>query len=558
MTSRIPPGVYGLIHEGQARLLAGTTAQEINLGYIARDAIYDPSHIVDGTSAALAPVPERQNRWFLNLRHNGGWESRIKTAATYSAVSDRDYPGDIGGDIGSSSYDQAISPVESSLSDPRSAMLQRRAEVQYRGDVWNTAVTVQEFQNLHPDADEEYATLPRLSADRRGTLGPASLDVSLEYASFDRENDGLTGTDRIVGDRSVADVALSWRRSAAWGFFQPGLGVVYRQYGLRDTVVGSQTNPAETTSRLSLDTGLYFDRYFQTGAHLLHQTLEPRLFYLHVEADDQQDLPLFDSGVLTPGFRRLFRHNRFNGNDRIGDANQVSLGITTRYLDSTNGAQLLEASVGQTYYFADRTVIFPGSTGEDATARESPLFAELRLRLASGLSLASTIEWNAAAGNTNRSTLSLKYNAGYRKLLNLNYLYATASGGSTMASVSESDINFIWPIRGNWSATGQWNFSWDRDQTVQSLYGVEYNDCCWKARVILRRFLKEPRETTYLTDDLSSQTGYTAMTGIVTPAETGIFVELQLKGLAMLGRRVDVLLERVIPGYREREDKVGR
>ncbi|NDM58041.1 LPS assembly protein LptD, partial [Klebsiella pneumoniae] len=51
----------------------------------------------------------------------------------------------------------------------------------------------------------------------------------------------------------------------------------------------------------------------------------------------------------------LWRENRFSGRDRIGDANQLSLGVTTRFIES-NGFERASLSAGQIYYFRDRRV----------------------------------------------------------------------------------------------------------------------------------------------------------------------------------------------------------
>ena len=71
------------------------------------------------------PDFEKQNRWLLNLRHEGEWGTRWKTTVNYSAVSDLDYLEDIGGDVGSEAVDKFVGPVDSSLANRRSAALTR-------------------------------------------------------------------------------------------------------------------------------------------------------------------------------------------------------------------------------------------------------------------------------------------------------------------------------------------------------------------------------------------------------------------------------------------------
>ena len=86
------------------------------------------------------------------------------------------------------------------------------------------------------------------------------------------------------------------------------------------------------------------------------QTLEPRAYYLYSQYEAQTGQPDFDSAELTFSYNQLYRDTRFSGNDRIDDANQLSLGVTTRFINNDTGEETLSASVGQIYYFRYRKV----------------------------------------------------------------------------------------------------------------------------------------------------------------------------------------------------------
>ena len=70
-------------------------------------------------------------------------------------------------------------------------------------------------------------------------------------------------------------------------------------------------------------------------------TLEPRLRYTWIPFRDQDDLPLFDTALPDLNLVQLFRTNRYVGADRLGDANELAAGLTTRLLDADNGQQYL-------------------------------------------------------------------------------------------------------------------------------------------------------------------------------------------------------------------------
>ncbi len=89
------------------------------------------------------------------------------------------------------------------------------------------------------------------------------------------------------------------------------------------------------------------------------QTLEPRLVYSYVPYRNQNELPIFDSGLPDLNLTELFRTNRYVGSDRIGDANQVALAVTTRLFDTVSGTQYLSATIGQIRYFSIPRVGLP-------------------------------------------------------------------------------------------------------------------------------------------------------------------------------------------------------
>ncbi len=70
-------------------------------------------------------------------------------------------------------------------------------------------------------------------------------------------------------------------------------------------------------SPAALDSGLIFERDLELNTGSFIQTLEPRLYYLYNEYQDQTDIPVFDSTELTFGMNQLFRENRFSGKDRM-------------------------------------------------------------------------------------------------------------------------------------------------------------------------------------------------------------------------------------------------
>ncbi len=554
----------GFLHEGQVRYKHSAAINELNLGYLRADDIFDDRETIDQTDLGLAPPFREQDRWFFNVRHTGGWGGRWRSVVRYSAVSDLDYLHDIGGEVDSVAVEQFLSRVDTTLGNRRTAALDRSLRLTYTGSGWDAGLALSAFQSLDPTAGAQYERLPSIFGNWSTRAGAARVRAKGAMTQF--ESDAISGERAITGSRldGGLSVSLPWRKP--WGFVVPELSVDTRRYSLNRASLerASPATPADDTPTLtvpiaSLDAGLVFERNLTIGGRTLLQTLEPRMFYLYAPDETQDRLPVFDVAFPTQSYDSLFRRNRFSGADRIGDANELTLGVTTRFLDA-KGAQRLSASAGQVFYFDNQDVLHMQPTAIDPTAPRSALFTSATLNLAEGLRARASFSYDYDEGLTHRGEFNLHYAPDPFRLVNVSYRYG--NGGvipvSAFQSLEESDVSFIWPIRSGMSLIGRWNFGWDENQTIESFFGVEFNDCCWKSRIVWRRFLKEPRNLEILVPDATSPNGFMAVNRLKSRPDVGIFIELQLKGLATLGSRLDSLLDQAMVGYRERENQIGQ
>jgi LPS-assembly protein len=544
----------GLLNEGQFRYKTAHSYNVLNAAFLADDNEYDNRTLVENSDGDNLPIGafEKQDRWLLNIRHSGGWNKRLQSSIRYSVVSDESYLHDLGGDIDPDSIEQYVGGVDHSLTNRRTAALDQLGEITYFGQNWSVAGRLQGFQLLDRTATESYERLPQLTANYGRTYNHIQFHISSEYTYFDRDNDALLGLPRIVGGRYKADAKVSLPARNSWGFFVPSVLMKHRSYDIKDTPAGTDTSPTVSVPGFSVDSGLIFDRSLNINNHELNQTLEPRLYFLWVDEDEQNSLPNFDSVRLTPSFNNIFRDDRFGGGDRVGDARQVSAGITSRVLGNRNGSELIKASLGQIYYFKDREVVLPDDpVGIDNEADRSALYSNLKVSLFENLMLRGNLEWDPKENRTNRGSLSVQYQTQLKQIINLRYSYTSEDVKtiSQYAGQEESDISFFWPVKSNWNLLGRWNYGWDNHQTIESLVGIEYNDCCWRARLAFRRYLRDPGQDKFLVpgQSLPIQT-------LDVEAESGIFFEFQLKGLATVGRKLNSLLNESIIGYREIEE----
>jgi len=248
------------------------------------------------------------------------------------------------------------------------------------------------------------------------------------------------------------------------------------------------------------------------------QTLEPRLFYLYVPYKNQDDLPVFDTGDYDFNYWTLFRENRFSGPDRMGDANQLAMALTSRILDPSSGRQLISASLGSLLYFSNRNVTLPGDPVE--TDRSSDIIGEVTMALSRHWNADAELHWDPYDSSTERNDYRLQYRRGPRQLVNLSYR-------QQRDVLEQTDISFLWPLAPEWHLVGRWYYSLRENETIEALGGIGYESCCWALQLLAQSYINN-------TEGDRNNT---------------VFMQLELKGLGKLGTMVDDALERGIFGY---------
>lgn len=503
--------------EGEFRHLSGWQETTLRGGFLYRDERFDGELDREDFDRLLAAGEiggdfEPEDRWLYAIDHEGRI-GRVTTRIDYTAVSDRDYFRDLGSDLGVSSE------IE----------LERRGEIRYASGGLFMNLWAQRFQRLDEGRIDPYQRLPQLDVGyTRRLLGPLEGSLGASFVSFDRDNDDLTGVNAIVGNRLHVEPRLRLPLSAPWGFLTFTGGYRYTGYDLRDVPDTVDEDPVRRIGMGSAHGGLFFDRPLRLFGADLVQTLEPQVYYLYQAFSDQSALPRFDASVLTFGYSQLFRDNRFTGIDRIGDANQAAVGVTTRFVDARSGREYVRASLGEIVYFRDRRVTLAGAPGEAESRSSSALAGELSARLPGAWSLTGTVVWDPHENQVDEGAVALQYRRDNRHIFNAGYRKRV------QGDIAQSDLSLYWPVSRHFGVIARWNYDFDSGRTIEGFGGIEYNDCCWQIRVMARRFLDSPTGR-----DLD-----------LVEADNGVFLQVVFKGLAGVGGKVESMLQRGIRGYR--------
>ncbi|MCY1398031.1 LPS-assembly protein LptD [compost metagenome] len=567
----------GLQMEGEFRYLTRSSEGQVTAAYL-----NDKDDDREGQ-------PEfTDQRWLYGWKNTSGLDSRWLAQVDFTKISDPYYFQDLDTSLG--------------LGSP--TYVNQQGALTYRGDSFTARLNAQSYQLATVTDVTPYDRLPQLTLDGRVPYNPGGLKFTYgtEFVRFDRDLDenfffdedgnligqrpdaSLTGLARATGDRAHLEPGISLPMTASWGFLTPTVKYLYTKYDLDLDSEGqadlanpnSSTNPAGITFDDSpdrdmplakLDSGLYFDRDTSFGGTAFRQTLEPRMMYLYVPYREQDDLPTFDTGEFNFSYDSLWRENRFTGKDRIGDANQLSLGATTRFIED-NGFERAAISAGQIYYFANRRVQLPGLTqtelaslraqgvevsDPDTDSSRSPYALRGIYRFDRDWRVSSDYNWNPNTHHTDSGNVMFHYQPedDLNKIVNVGYRYRADSKtfnpnlgrydfNSEAYRINQHDFSVIWPVVPHWNAIARWQFDYNQSRTLESMGGFEYDSCCWKVRLISRYWV-DYDDNDFITS--SSE------------ADRGIFLQIILKGLGgVVGNQVEGFLDQGIEGYRQREE----
>ena len=532
----------GAMMEAEARYLNDWSTTTVSGGYLWDD---DGGDVGKETTASGERLPyEGEDRWLIGVGHKGGMGHAWDTYIDYNDVSDIDYFRDL---------DTTTLEVNSQ------SHLNQEIAAGYTTRHWRLGVKAQEFETIIRDGLEQYKQLPRIDANGRYRFGhDLILSLRQHFVAFDHSEDDVFGSGTpltrdadnttVTGSRLRADYGITWDKEWLWGFFKPSAKVKAIRYDL-DTPLAGQTDesPDILVPVTSLDTGLFFENQDSWFGDYT-QTLEPRLYYLKSEYEDQSAIPNFDTSDLTFSYQQLFRDDRFSGSDRIGDTEQLTLGVTTRLIDGDTGIERLRFSFGQIYYFDDRRVTL-NPLEQDALVRDSSdIAAELSAGLWSHWRLQGDILFNEQDSDINKGSASLRYNNREGTLFNLAYRYTrrdtlqfdlSQNIDVINTDIDQLDLSFALPVTDAWKFLGRYNHDFNSGQELEVFAGIEYSSCCWRTSVVARRWIDRDDTLLLGTETLDHQ--------------TGLFLQIQFIGLAGTGTRVNNILSEGIYGYQPPE-----
>lgn len=485
-------------------------------------------------------------RWLVAAQHAQSLGNGFFAGYNVSAVSDDNYFND----FSTMAVNQSVLTY-----------LPRQAGAGWVNEFWQTGLQVQTYQTLVPTGSATvapiYNKVPELTVNgARFDLGGFDLKSENSITRFEMPLDkrfalGPNGSLRYKpdGSRAISYSSISYPIVGSGWYVTPKVALSATQYqtdwyGLENWYGYGQSSNARVLPIMSLDSGMTFDKETTFFGKPATQTLEPRVYYLRVPYLDQSQFPVYDTTLADFNFSQAFQENIYaGGQDRIANANQVTLALTTRWLDQETGFERLSFSLAQRYYFEDQMVTLPGEIPRTNTKSEYLLGSSAALT--DKLSSTAVFQYDPYAGQWDRAQLVARWKPQRLAALTFSYRYQINPPLTALylpQGQNQVSGSFQWPIAKQWYSIGRLDYTFNRvyaqslldpTQTVampkvtQGVLGVEYKgDCCWSGRVVFQRYVVSADQT-----------------------NSGVFFQLELGGIGSLGQNPMGVIGRSIPEY---------
>jgi len=485
----------------------------------------------------------KRDRGRFGLRHAQSFGGGFSGQINFNRVSDNAYYRDL-----SDSY-TTTSQVN----------LLQDASLSYGGGWWNSTARVQQYQTLQdpllPIATP-YARLPQLTVNAAQNYSGANVAFASEYVSFSH-------TTATNGQRLVLNPSVSYPLINAPAYFlTPKFSLHSTHYVMGANNATLLPNSSRTLPMLSVDSGAVFERDTNLFGKKYLNTLEPRAYYVYVPYQDQSLLPVYDTAQAPFSYAQMFTENRFYGNDRVGDANQVTLAVISRFLGEDDGTEHLKLLVAERFSLSPPRVNLVAPT---TTTNKSDILLGASGRVSQDWSFESELQYSPSVARIQHYNVTARYRPEAGKVLNLGYRYIgdslgtlmtglvvptgsvvlngvtyptfnglpyTTIGGNNYSVVAgglrQINLSGQWPLSSRWSAVGQWSYSYLDKRLLSGIAGLEYNQDCWTLRLVAHSFTVGTQQTS-----------------------TGLFMQIELNELLKVGSDPLTLLKQSVPGYKQ-------
>ncbi|GAA5216125.1 LPS assembly protein LptD [Corallincola platygyrae] len=450
-------------------------------------------------------------RYLFHWEQETRWNKHWRGYFDYTTISDDNYLNDLGSDVASSTDNR----------------LERTADVGYYEKDWQVNIRLLDYEELG-DSLSSHRMLPAIEATFREpeVLPYVDFDLYSEVVYFDHRDSDIPTASRlhIEPTLSVPLGGPSYTLLTEAKLYQ-----TFYEQNTKDEPFNEifDSSVSRTLPSFRMFGSLNFERDASIFGDSYLQTLEPKAQYVYVPHENQDNIGIYDTNQLQYDYDSLFRARRYVGLDRIADANQLTLGATTRFIDERS-RERLRFSLGQIYYLSDSEVTLTDDTTQ-VTESHSALAAELDVFLDQNWYFHNEVQYDTSEGKTLKNASMINYQPEPNKRIQLNHRYLPEI--TETDKVNQLGVLASWPLTDGIQMVGSWYKDLEENRSIETYLGLQFESCCYAIRVGYHRYLN----TNFPDDDApaSSRDEF----------DSGVWVNFIIKGFGGAST----------PGYQEME-----
>lgn len=463
----LTPLIYqdrGLGLDNEFRYLEPNHQGTLELSWL-QDSLSASQGLADVDTLGNTIYGEKQSsRWRAKFKGQQQWHKHLTSEIDWHEISDPLFYQDV--------------PLESDLKNL--TQMQRHLRLNYRNKAFFANIHQLSQLALRGQNHSDYDKKPEITLgyqlpSKPIAKGRLKSQLLSQHTEFDVP---FAQHSKAEGQRNRTQIHLQHAWQKPYVFAKTQLQMTHLNYQLHDNGFHSAQNQTKTFGQFAFKTGLNFERQFNYRSRSYTQTLEPKMQYLYVPYQQQNQLPIFDTQHESLAYSNLFSLNRFTGGDRIGDANQIALGVTSQFINPT-GHTFAELSLGQIFYLADRQVQINNTP--TATDKRSDYFVQIGWQQAPWY-FASTSQLNETKLNITNQNNRIKLD-----LPNQFTLKASHQKLGQNANTDESlALGINWQITPKWRLGSYINYDFNKQLKSDLTSAIRYDDCCWATEFSLQ------------------------------------------------------------------------
>lgn len=429
------------------------------------------------------------DRYMLHIKQNSYFFNRdLSVLIDYQRVRSNDY--NYINDIGAQGVDYTDDHLNQIF------------RIDYARPNYNISAEVRDYQTLLPDEyifSPLFAMKPQIKASYTDVYGPVIFDMQGELTKFTSNGysfDVYEAT-RAHFEPDITYEAFNSRgtlvRAKVHGFLthysQDPIEHMPNYYseGYGFTHIDSSANRA--LYLLQLDAKTTLERKVFDLRHT--QTLEPEIQYQYIPYRNQDGIGLYDTTDRLNDYYTNFSYRHFTGNDRIADLNELTFGLTSRFLDP-HDRELMRFGISQTFSFVPtRTTLYPNDDRNMFPRSPLTVFFNANptpeIRTQANVTYSDEFNeitsWNAMAQYRNENGFMMQVS------------YRFTDSGNRSISDNIIDLRQIGivseiPLNNKFTLTLASYRDLEQNQNIDSKVSLKYNAVCWSIAFVYENYNK--------------------------------------------------------------------